>query len=902
MATFVNQPSMAAGEIGPELYGRVDQEMYYIGLRTCENFIVRQYGGVMNRSGSDFIAEQKDSSHLVRIIPFQFNELQTYVLEFGNQTMRVVKNGGEVIETAAIVNITAATNAAQVVVSAANTFSNGDDVFISGMVGMVEMNGRTLRISDVTGANFKLKDFQGNYINSTNYGTYTSGGTSGRVYTVATPWVDTDLFNLNYAQSADVITIVHPNYMVKDITRTAHDAWTVTDFNVSNGPFKDINITTTNVLVSATTGSITIASSANMFTTDDVGTLFYVEQDPEDGTPTWEVAVAVTMPYTVRAGANYYKALNNATTGTVKPDHTEGSATDGATGVRWEYLHSGFGIAKITAFTDAQHVTATVIKTMPDNLLTITSKNWAKAAWSKTEGYPSAVSYHKQRLWLGGTPNLPNYIWCSNVAARTEFGMSNPVLDDESITLALDTTQVNAIRHLMSLKALIVLTSSSEQALNGNRDNAILASSPPTPDVQGYDGVSKVRPIIIGNTALVVDSTGDLVRSVRYDLNSDTYTGIDMTARSPHIFRNKQIVDWAFQKRPFSMVWTIFNDGTMAGFTFMDEQKVYAWHRHTTQGTYESVCSIREGNSDAVYKIVRRLVNGTYRRYLERDTPRYFSTVLDGSFVDCGLSYDGRNTDPTSTITVTGGTTWDSPEVLTLTCSKPIFVAKDIQNSIEFVNGNITYRLIISGYTSPNIVSAIPSKKLPVAYQNVARSDYGFGKVFLGPFHHLEGKELAVLSDGNVIENLVVTNGLLTLLRPGVVTHAGLGYIPQIETLDMAYQGGQSKAKSVNIPRIFLTVQESRAAWVATNKYGNTSMTATTNVKQALINDGFYEIKGMQRTPDIGYDAAIPVATDIIEVNTNGSWSNRGRVCVRQPFPLPITINCITEEVPIGYS
>lgn len=145
MTEFLNQPSFAAGEVGPQLYGRVDQELYYIGLRTCENFVVRQYGGIAIRPGSKFISEAKDHSEKVRLIPFQFNEIQTYILEFGDQYMRVIRDGGEVLETAVNISGITQANPGVVTTDSAHGYSNGDDIFHADIVGMTELNSRTLR-------------------------------------------------------------------------------------------------------------------------------------------------------------------------------------------------------------------------------------------------------------------------------------------------------------------------------------------------------------------------------------------------------------------------------------------------------------------------------------------------------------------------------------------------------------------------------------------------------------------------------------------------------------------------------------------------------------------------------------------------------------------------------------
>lgn len=902
---FINQSSMAAGEIAPYLYGRVDQELYYIGLRTCRNFVVRQYGGASNRPGSYFIGEAKDGTKPVRIIPFSFNETQTYVIQLGHFYARFIANGGEVVEAAkTITGITQANPA--VITSVAHGFANGDDVFLAAIVGMTQLNGRSVRVKNVTANTFEITDYQGVNINTTALPAYTSGGTASRIYTITTPWDSDDIFTLNYAAKNDVVTVVHPDYKPQDMTRTGNTAWTVNDFAATQGPFKDKNATTTTVIASAVSGvGITLTASASLFTASMVGSLFYLEQEPSDATKTWEVGKAIALNDIRRAGANYYQALNAATTGTVKPDHTEGSATDGDNGVRWNYLHSGFGIVQITAYTSATQVTATVINRLPDNCVTIASTIWAKAAWSADEGYPSAAAYHKQRFALGGTRNAPNRLWFSGVSLRSFFGKSNPILADESFKLDLDTTEVNSIRHLLPLKQLIALTSASEQLING-QNNVLDATSPPVADVEGYTGSSKVKPIIIGNTAIYVEDTGDVVRSLQYDLNSDSFTGIDLTARSPHLFEGKTIVDWAFQRRPLSVVWTVMDDGALNGFTFMQEQKFYAWHRHDTDGLYKSVACIREGRENSTYQVVSRVINGVTRQYIEKHASRRIPTdailktkARDQMFVDSGLMYDGRNT-TAKTITVTGGTTWDSPEVLTLTASASTFTAADVGNQITFWyvdadSNTIALRFNITSYTSATVVSAIPTKLVPAGYRGVARTDWEFAKKTFSNFSHLAGKNAAVLSDGNVVKDLTFSAaGVLTLEDPGAVVVAGLGFSSDIETLDLAAPAGQTKAQTAAMPRLFVTVQETRDLWASTNGFDDAVIDMTSDASK------FMQYK--PRDPNTGYDLPIPLASELFEISLNTSWSNRQRVCIRNIDPTAITINSITPEAILGSS
>jgi hypothetical protein len=90
------QAAFTAGELGPALWARVDLSKYGSGLKTALNVFVHPHGGASNRPGLEFVAEVKDSTKLTRLIPFQFNTKQSYILEYGNLHLRVFRNGGRV--------------------------------------------------------------------------------------------------------------------------------------------------------------------------------------------------------------------------------------------------------------------------------------------------------------------------------------------------------------------------------------------------------------------------------------------------------------------------------------------------------------------------------------------------------------------------------------------------------------------------------------------------------------------------------------------------------------------------------------------------------------------------------------------------------------------------------------
>lgn len=228
--------SFNAGELSPRLAGRVDVSKYQFGCAILENFVVLAHGGFRRRSGSRFVEEVKDSSKKTRLIPFIFNEDQSYILEFGNQTLRFFTKGGLLTETAK--NITGVTKAdPAVVTSSAHGFANGDQVIIAGVVGMTQLNtGRTFTVAGATTDTFQLSG-----VDSTSYGTYVSGGTVSRVYTIPTPYVEDDLALLKYTQSADVAYFFHRGYAPRKLSRLGAANWTLT-----TPTFTGVTFSTTN--------------------------------------------------------------------------------------------------------------------------------------------------------------------------------------------------------------------------------------------------------------------------------------------------------------------------------------------------------------------------------------------------------------------------------------------------------------------------------------------------------------------------------------------------------------------------------------------------------------------------------------------------------------------------------
>lgn len=307
------QFSFTAGELAPSLWARADLARYATALKTCRNFIVRPQGGVDNRSGTRYVATVKDSNRPARFVPFIYSVDSSYVVVFNADKIRFVRNGAVVQSS------------------------------------------------------------------------------PGVPYEIDSPYGDYELPLLHFTQSADVLTITVGSRPVYDLKRFGETNWQLVAFDAVDGPFRDVNSNEAlKVAGSAATGNITITASSALFTANMVGSLIYMEPQELRGTKPWEpgernVAVGqlrrsdfkvykcVSVPSTSGlAGSNPYYVC-----GATRPTHESGRAYDGPqdsrsdgtngykVGVEWEYVHGGYGIARITGYTSPTSVSATVIKRLP---------------------------------------------------------------------------------------------------------------------------------------------------------------------------------------------------------------------------------------------------------------------------------------------------------------------------------------------------------------------------------------------------------------------------------------------------------------------------------------------------------------------------------------------------------
>jgi hypothetical protein len=625
MPEIAVQPAFNGGEWSPNLYARVDIAKYRSATALLENFFVDYRGGASTRPGSAYVIRVYDNASPTRIINFQASFNVGYAVEIGDGYMRFIYHGAPVLETA--FNITAATQANPCVITVpGHDFIVDDWIFISGVVGMTQLNGRYFQVQAVVGDDVTLGSLEGVNINSLAYSAYVSGGTAAKVYTISSPYTSADDLRLiKFAQSTNQMILCHPNHDVYVLTLIAADNWTLVAATFGAGVSAPGAPTITTTLAA---GSVYYAYVVTAFDTAGAesnastpGTLSAV-QDIRS------VAGSNTVSWSTVSGANGYFIY--------KASVSYGAAVP--SDVQFGYVGTAYG----NDFVDS-NISADFTYTPP-----IANNPFATVN-------PTAPGFAQQRLVLAAPEEAPATFYMSKPGLYFNFDYQDPIVPSDSITATLVSGVQNTIKSIVgSAAGMLLLTDQAVWLVNGGSAGSAITAVSSVANPQSYIGASDVPPLVINYDIVFVQSKGSAIRSLSYNVYYNIFTGNDVSVMSSHLFFNYTILEWCWAEQPFYTAQAVRNDGVILSMTYMKEQEFVGWSHYVTNGTYESICSVTEELSsgvavDAVYTIVTRTVEGVDIQYIERFAQRTFPNGYVSAWcVDSGLQYTGA---PATTFT-----------------------------------------------------------------------------------------------------------------------------------------------------------------------------------------------------------------------------------------------------------
>ncbi len=219
--------NFASGELSPRMRGRYDIPLYFNGAERIENFIVEAQGPARYRTGFRYVESTYKNNPAV-LIPFVFNDEQSYILEFTEGRGRIFKDEGLVLGDDLTVSSIVAFAPLQLSISS-HGLSVGDEVYLWGF-DSDEIDGNYATVTSVPSASQIVLDFD---IPSD---TYTMGYAT-IVPHFTHPFLTSELFEIRYAQQADTMYMVHRNHAPRKLTRSDHDAWACATFTRTNDPF-----------------------------------------------------------------------------------------------------------------------------------------------------------------------------------------------------------------------------------------------------------------------------------------------------------------------------------------------------------------------------------------------------------------------------------------------------------------------------------------------------------------------------------------------------------------------------------------------------------------------------------------------------------------------------------------
>lgn len=604
---------------------RGDSDKYAFSCRKLENFVPRIYGGAFRRPGMEYLGEVGDDSAKVRLLPFNYSATTRFILELGDEYCRFWSNG--------------------------------------------------LRVES-----------------------------GGNAVEVTTPYGEDDIFEVQFVQLNDVVYFAHPSYPPQKLIRESDTSWTWEAVAWDWPALADENLLPVTVECDVTavgaTGTITFddpdaAGREFVFTSPNsnyTDTFVQIVHRRDDSSSRIDLTASVTTGDGIRILGNYDVFTYGTWAGTVslqrKRDSGEwetiqswegnqnrniaysGTQRDEAylrllfdrtnhTGTPRAYLEASdsrvFGLVKITGSATPSSNYEMAVEVIREIDSTEKTEIWSLDAWNGADGYPRTVAFHEQRLMFGGNNTQPNTIWGSTIADFQNFQRLG--YDDSGLSFTLAATEGSAIQGMVSHStALNIFTQSEEWLLQSSSSESAISPSNVLARRQSRFGSEYRQPFVANESILFLQRGARKIREWVYNAIEERSRAADLTLLAEHVSKGG-IVQLAFQQQPDPVIWAVTGDGVLLSMTFERDQNVVGWSRHPTSGYVESVAVIYgdSGESDQVWLVVRRNINGSDTRYVERLDPEVWVKLDDPATYRDSLIYSDSaivvtNASPSATI------------------------------------------------------------------------------------------------------------------------------------------------------------------------------------------------------------------------------------------------------------
>jgi len=823
------QSSFNAGELSPQMAGRSDLAKYNSGVQKCQNWIPLVHGPVTKRPGFEHRIRLKNHDKAARLYDFAYTADTAFVIEIGDLYMRFHTPDGQVV-TEGPTDIEGATQANPVVITmTGHPYSNGDTIYIKEVRGMTELNGREFTVANAAANTIELSGEDG-----TGHTAYVSNGTVQQPTEITTTYTEAELDDLDFEYSGATIWIAHGDHRHAKLVYDASDgSWTLSDLPMEDGPWNLENTTSTTLTPSATTGSgITITASAVTGINNDQGFL------------STDVDRLITID------------------------------------------HSGtWGVAVITAVGSTTSVTADVIT---DFGATTAQLGWRLGAWSDTEGWPKQVEFNNERLWWGKTDTWPLRLWGSAIGLYYTHTFQDTPAADDAIDVEIGGRQADEIQWLVSGSKFAVGTGRAEYWLAGGDGNGSITNTSRQVIAGSREGCGTTRPEMAGNTLLYMTRHNKALKELKYSFEEEAFTGQILTALAEHLTRDYTITEMAFQKDPWRVLWCRRSDGTLLGLTYYPEHEVFGWSVHVIAGEdadIERIAVIPGSTSDQLFAIVKRTINSSTVRYLERMDGQFTgSDTDDAHFLDSYLCLDNRQTvesisyaDP-GIISLTGHG-YSNGDLVTFRRSDREF---DSDTSLHYED----FYVVNKAANTFQVETSVGGGAIDLTNYEPDDDDVthtvALKETVIYAADHLEGETVECCVDGAATTTYTVSAGSITLEDAGSVVCLGLKYEADLELWPPGFAENQ-RATVAETRRISGVIFQ---------------LFKAIGIKFGRSFSNLFDIPFLDNNTPLG--RAVPLQNGLTkEWEMESGHDTATHTCIRSDQPYPATILAVYQEAEV---
>jgi hypothetical protein len=918
----------ASGEVAPDFYGRTDLTKFELGVATAKNFYVNYRGGLTFRGGSEFVAPLKGTT-AVKL--FKFGALyDDYVLIFGHLYLRFARSGGYLLEAAkTITALTAATTG--VVTAVAHGYSTGDWIYLSGVVGPIELNQRHFEVGAVTTNTFQLLSTAGVAIDTSSFDAWASGGTVARVVTLTTPYTSDTLEGLKVTQRRSVemriTSLDYPRYrlvysddvtwaLTQIVTAASGDAPTNVSLTASGSGSAGMAFAVTAVVDDTETTASDYEIKTNSVDYSNTAGSLKVTWSSVDSAASYNIYRSLILPigtdvttaqelgYLGRAYGNRFTDTNITPDFTKSPPQfydpfSEGAVlsvavTDGGEGYTTGDSVSisdptGEGFEGYSVANGSGVVTSVVVTNGGfgyTNTSVFFSGNGFfddNAAGTATLGaasgnHPRAFAMFQQREVYAGTTISPMGLWATKPGTIDNFDISPIINAGDSYSFTFDGVEVDPIYHLLALRSGLLVFSSSQIALLRAEDGIAVSGINALAEPQAYKGVSSVEPILIDLDVLFVQRKSTALNAMIYTEYTNSFAMQDISVLSGHLFgEGRRILRMEWVAEPNKLLYSVKEDGSCTVTTYERAQEVFGFTQMWTAGLFKDLVALEEDGRDTFYTVVERNIDGEYVSYLERSHQRTAGLSEDFWGVDAGRRYTLAT--PAATLSFSGIT-----GSITVTADSAVFSAGNV-GDIIYANGG---KLEVTAYTSTTIVTATIlrefSELVPESTTRPLRAynplwEMGTPVQTLTNLWHLEGEAVSVLADGNVYLDQTVSGGSLILDIAATKITIGLPYTGLIKTLPVNLMQQVTEGQRKALKGVSTRVQNTRGLAVGARED---------------------ELIEFANRTDEDWGEAINPLDEVIYQHVNTGWDEDQQLFYKQVYPLPAEILSLVFDVDVG--